>query len=135
MTRTQCNRRNFLKASGLGLASLAIATSAIKALAAESRPNILLILLEDMSPFFTFYGHTKTQTPAVDAFAKEGVIYTNAFVAVGVCAPETNSLVRQSIQRRGAHVWVARVGHSLPPVFVGQYHHNVWSVGHCPSIG
>ncbi len=59
----------------------------------DNRPNILLIVAEDMSSRVGAYGDTVAQTPAIDALAQQGVRYTNVFTASGVCAPSRSALI------------------------------------------
>jgi N-sulfoglucosamine sulfohydrolase len=54
---------------------------------AQQKPNILLLMAEDMSSRVGAFGDPVAVTPNLDAFAKEGVRYTNTFTAAGVCAP------------------------------------------------
>ncbi len=54
---------------------------------AADRPNILLLMAEDMSPRVGAFGDTVAVTPNLDALAAEGVRYTNTFTTAGVCAP------------------------------------------------
>lgn len=51
------------------------------------RPNILLLMAEDMSTRVGAYGDPVAGTPHLDALAGEGVRYTNVFTTAGVCAP------------------------------------------------
>ncbi len=59
----------------------------------EEKPNILWIVSEDNSPFLGCYGDTFATTPVLDNFAKEGVLYTNAFATAPVCAPSRSTLI------------------------------------------
>ena len=52
-----------------------------------TRPNILLLMAEDMSPRVGAFGDPVAVTPNLDALAREGVRYPNTFTAAGVCAP------------------------------------------------
>lgn len=61
--------------------------------AENSRPNILLIVAEDMSPRVGIYGDSLAKTPSIDRLAKEGVMYTSMHTISGVCAPSRSSLV------------------------------------------
>ena len=51
------------------------------------RPNILLLMAEDMSPRMSAFEDAVAVTPNLDRLAKEGVVYTNVFATAGVCAP------------------------------------------------
>lgn len=55
--------------------------------AASSRPNILWITCEDISPILGCYGDRYAHTPNLDRLAAEGTRYTRAFSAASVCAP------------------------------------------------
>lgn len=51
------------------------------------RPNILLMMAEDMGPRVGAFGDPVAITPNLDALAAQGVIYPNTFTTAGVCAP------------------------------------------------
>jgi choline-sulfatase len=60
----------------------------------ESKPNILLIMADQMIPFITgAYGHEVVQTPNIDRLAAEGVIFNAAYSPCPVCAPARASLM------------------------------------------
>ena len=61
--------------------------------AENTRPNILMIVAEDMSPRVGVYGDALAKTPSIDRLASEGVMYTNMHTISGVCAPSRSSLV------------------------------------------
>ena len=58
-----------------------------------SRPNILLIVAEDMSPRVGAYGDAVARTPAIDQLARDGLRYDKVFTVSGVCAPSRSSLM------------------------------------------
>jgi len=55
--------------------------------AALARPNVLILMAEDMSSRVGAFGDPVAVTPRLDALAGEGVRFTNAFTTAGVCAP------------------------------------------------
>jgi len=58
------------------------------------QPNILWITIEDTSPeYIGCYGNTIVSTPHIDALAKEGIRFTNAFSTNTVCAPSRHCLI------------------------------------------
>lgn len=57
------------------------------------RPNIILILTEDMNPRLGVYGDKVARTPHLDALAKESVRFTHAFTMAGVSAPSRAGLI------------------------------------------
>ncbi len=56
-------------------------------------PNILWIVTEDMSPTLGCYGDEYADTPTLDQFAKESILYTHAFAASPVCSPSRSTLI------------------------------------------
>lgn len=60
---------------------------------AGDRPNILWISCEDISPHLGCYGDPQATTPVLDQLAKEGMLYKNACVTAGVCAPCRSTII------------------------------------------
>jgi N-sulfoglucosamine sulfohydrolase len=61
--------------------------------AAASRPNLLWITAEDLSPTLGCYGDPVARTPHLDAFARQAVRYDRAFAVAPVCAPSRATLI------------------------------------------
>ncbi|MDR7345729.1 arylsulfatase A-like enzyme [Pantoea alhagi] len=57
------------------------------------RPNIILIAAEDMNTRLGVYGDKIAKTPHLDALAKEGVTFTQAFTMAGVSSPSRAGLI------------------------------------------
>jgi len=78
-----------------GLAALTVAST----FAAEEPgrpgrpPNVLWISCEDISPDLGCYGDSYAQTPNLDALARQGCRYLNAFATFPVCAPSRSSII------------------------------------------
>ncbi len=71
---------------------------------AVERPNIVWIVVEDMSPHFSCYGETTIETPNVDRLAREGVLFRNAFVTAPVCSTARSAMITGMYQTSiGAH--------------------------------
>jgi len=66
--------------------SLGLMAATSAAAATKPRPNILWIIVDDMSAQFSCYGETLIKTPHVDRLAKGGVKFTQAFVTAPVCS-------------------------------------------------
>jgi N-sulfoglucosamine sulfohydrolase len=58
-----------------------------------SRPNIVWISTEDMSPHVGAYGDTLARTPTLDRLATQSIRYTNAFATAPVCAPSRAAII------------------------------------------
>ena len=56
--------------------------------AADERPNVVLILVDDMGWMdLSCQGSTFYETPNIDRLAKQGMRFTNAYAACAVCSP------------------------------------------------
>ena len=60
---------------------------------AASRPNILLILVDDLKPAMGCYGDTAAKTPHMDALAERGMRFDLAYCNQAVCAPSRFTLM------------------------------------------
>ena len=52
-----------------------------------SKPNILLICVDDLRNNLGVYGDNQAITPNIDALAKRGVVFRNHQVQYAVCGP------------------------------------------------
>ena len=103
------HRRDFLKTAGLGAAALAIPGCLRKREQFAYRPhtkkpNILWIVVEDMSPHWSCYGETTIRTPNIDRLASGGALFKKAFVTSPVCSPSRSAMITGMYQTTiGAH--------------------------------
>ena len=58
-----------------------------------TKPNIIWIILDDVSPNLGSYGDAQAITPNMDRLAREGARFTNAFTHAPVCAPSRSGLL------------------------------------------
>jgi len=65
----------------------------ISSVTSAERPNILLLMAEDLSPRVGAFGDPVAVTPNLDRLAEEGVRYTKVFAAAGVCAPSRAAFI------------------------------------------
>ena len=74
--------------------------------AAEEKPNILLLVAEDLSPRLGAYGDDIARTPHLDKLAASGILFTHAFTTAGVCAPSRAALItgQHQISFGGQHM-------------------------------
>lgn len=97
------SRRDFSLASAVAPASLLARQKA-----AETRPNILFILMDDMSArALSCYGNPHVQTPHLDRLAGEGMRFTQAYVTPQ-CTPTRASLLTGQYTARN------RMWHVIP---------------------
>lgn len=85
-------RRRALLWAGIGLLwGLGYKAAAAVGTPAE-RPNFLLIIAEDMGPWLGCYGSELVRTPHLDALARNGIQFTNAWASGAACSPSRSSL-------------------------------------------
>lgn len=96
----------------------------------HTRPNIVLMMVEDLSPRIGAFGDAVAQTPNIDRLAREGVRYTHVFATAGVCAPSRAALITGMNQvsiaaqhmRTTDYAWTDNSGRrgyeAVPPPFV-----------------
>ncbi len=71
---------------------------------AQQKPNIIWIIVEDMSPHFGYNGETLINTPNVDQLAKDGVVFNRTYVSAPVCSASRSGLITGMYQTSiGAH--------------------------------
>lgn len=94
------------------IAAILLACS-LFATAAPSKPNVVIFLVDDMGwGDLACYGHPVIQSPNLDRFATEGVRFTQAYSACGVCSPSRASILTgRTPYRNGVWRWIPG-GHS-----------------------
>ena len=69
-----------------------------------SRPNILWVVVDDMSANFSCYGDSTIQTPNVDSLARTGLQFDRAYATSPVCSTFRSALITGMYQTTiGAH--------------------------------
>ena len=99
--RTCCNRREFLRSAGWGMATLTLSGVIGQSLRASRSPrmarrNIVLVLSDDHR--YDFMGFMKEspyflETPNMDRMAQQGAHLVNAFVSTSLCSPSRASIL------------------------------------------
>lgn len=64
-----------------------------RARAAPDRPNVLMIMVDDLRPELGCYGVREIQTPNIDRLAAEGVRFERAYCSQAICNPARSSLL------------------------------------------
>ncbi|MEM9588203.1 MAG: sulfatase-like hydrolase/transferase, partial [Planctomycetota bacterium] len=71
---------------------------------AADRPNVVWIIVDDMSANFSCYGETAIETPNVDQLAAKGTRFSQAFVTAPVCSTCRSAFITGMYQTSiGAH--------------------------------
>ena len=59
----------------------------------ETRPNVLMLLVDDLKPALGCYGDATAKTPNLDALAGRGMRFERAYCNQAVCAPSRFALM------------------------------------------
>lgn len=86
-------RRSRTVAFLAAVAVLALFGAPARGATAPSRPNILWITCEDISPNLRCYGDAYATTPSLDRFAARGLIYRHCWSNAPVCAPARTTII------------------------------------------
>lgn len=111
-------------------------------LSAAERPNVLLILVDDLKPSFGAYGDAWVHSPNLDRLAARGMRFDMAYCNQAVCAPSRNNLL---VGSRSTSLGVYSLGYhfrravpdavTLPQYFMQHGYHaagigKVFHIGH-----
>lgn len=98
------NRRDFLRASGAGMAAMALRSTTGAGLPSNKKPNIIFIMADDLGyKELGCYGQQKIKTPNVDRMAAQGMRFTDYYTGSAVCAPARCNLMTGM---HGGHAYV-----------------------------
>ena len=61
--------------------------------AAQQRPNVLFITVDDLNNDLGVYGHPLVQSPSIDRLASEGMRFDAAYAQYPVCSPSRSSFL------------------------------------------
>ncbi len=94
MTTYTYSRRGFLKAAGLGAATLGLPGCLFAAKReGGKKPNVLFIAVDDLRPQLGCYGHKQMLSGNIDSLASEGVLFRRSYCQVPVCGASRASLL------------------------------------------
>ncbi|MDX1945872.1 MAG: sulfatase [Pirellulaceae bacterium] len=106
-----------------------LAALAVSAVAAPAtKPNIILIVTDDLGADLGCYGNPVIQTPHLDALAKDGVRMTHAFCTTASCSASRSVILTGLFNHANAHYGHAHAYHhfsaypnvkSLPVLLAG----------------
>ena len=80
----------------ISILSFLIATTALPAAAQQApsrRPNVLLIMADDLNDDMGTFGHPMVKTPNLDRLAARGVRFDRAYTQFPLCSPSRVSLL------------------------------------------
>ncbi len=97
----QVSRRKFLKFIGAGALISSSGVSCITRKTKAQKPNIIFLLTDDQRwDTMGCMGNTIIKTPNMDALARDGVLFKNAFVTTSICCVSRASIFLGQYARR-----------------------------------
>ena len=66
--------------------------------AADDRPNIVWVFVEDMNGWYGCYGDDTVPTPNLDALAERGLRFDRAYMPAGVCSATRSAIALGAMQ-------------------------------------
>ena len=94
MPRNLLSRRSFLRASCAAVGAGALWPHALPGAAAEGRPNVLFIAIDDLNDWVgCLGGYPGVKTPHLDALAAQGALFTHAYCPAPLCNASRASLM------------------------------------------
>ena len=73
--------------------ALGLAAAGLPSVAAESRPNILMIAVDDLRPQLRCYGVEQVHSPNIDRLASQSLLFERAYCMVPTCGASRASLM------------------------------------------
>lgn len=113
----------------------------IRAAENTERPNVLLILVDDLKPSFGAYGDKWVHSPNLDRLAARGMRFDMAYCNQAVCAPSRNNLMLGSrstsigVYSLGQHFRTAVPDAVTMPQFFKQHGYHSAGIGKVFHIG
>jgi len=125
------DRRDFLKAAGLGAVALAMPKSLSWAEEPAGKPNFIFILADDLGwADVGCFGSDLHETPNIDRLAAQGMRFTDAYAAGPVCSPTRASIMTGKCPARlHTTIWYEAASNPprnrtlIPPVTVANMPH------------
>jgi len=104
------------------------------AVAAESRPNILLIVSEDNGPELGCYGDPYARTPQLDRLAEQGIRFDRAYVPQAGCSQSRASFLTGLYPHQHGQIGLATWGFRLYQQDVPNLPRNLKAIGYRTGI-
>jgi len=97
------------------LAIICVVGGLLMAADATKKPNVLLITADDLGLLLSCYGEKRIATPKLDAFAAEGVLFRNAYVAQSSCSSSRAALLTGRWPHQNGQIGLAHLGFRMHP--------------------
>lgn len=91
--RNMVIHRNLRSKTAVLCSLLLFLVGAIPPVFASDSPNVVLIMADDLFVDLGIYGNEDIQTPNLDRFAEQGVVFDRAYANYPLCGPSRNSMM------------------------------------------
>lgn len=106
-------RRGFL--AGAAAIGVAIASASLARGQTLKRPNILLLIADDLGLQLGCYGDINARTPHLDALAARGVRFDHAYVTQPSCSPSRSSILTGLYPHQNGQIGLSHLGFAMAP--------------------
>ncbi|MEW5812084.1 MAG: sulfatase [Actinomycetota bacterium] len=79
------------------------------------RDNVLLVHWHDLGRYLGVYGHSDVSSPCLDALARDGILFTDAYATAPLCSPSRGSLFTGRYPQSNGLVGLAHHGWEYRP--------------------
>ena len=86
-------RREFLQTTAVAPFASMLSQAAPAATPDSKKPNVLLIMVDDLFPRMSAYGYTEVKAPNIERLAKKGVRFDRNYCQYPVCNPSRQSIL------------------------------------------
>lgn len=100
---------------GPNIRILAAITLLATVAAADDKPNVLFIAVDDLRPELGCYGESAIHSPHIDKLASSGIVFDRAYCQLAVCNPSRVSIMT-GLRPDSTKVWdlATRFRHTIP---------------------
>src|SRR5690348_8763111 len=106
------------------------------------RDNVLLVHWHDLGRYLGVYGHPDVSSPCLDALARDGILFTDAYATAPLCSPSRGSLFTGRYPQSNGliglahHGWEYRPGVRTLPRILSEsgYHTTLFGMQHETSF-
>ncbi len=105
---------SFTRKLGYCLLPCSLALSHLTASPATGqKPNLLLLVAEDMGPHLGCYGDSTVPTPNLDRLANAGIRFTHAYVSQASCSPSRSTILTGLYPHTNNQLGLAHLGYRM----------------------
>ena len=78
------------------------------------RPNVLMVIYHNLGQHLGCYGNSSVESPNIDNFAKDGILFENYFATAPLCSPSRGSIITGKYPAKTGFMGLVNRGWELP---------------------